>query len=490
MHRRMLLGLVGSLTIVTAGIMVLAGCGGGGGPIIPPETGPGPSPSARFLELLPAAQQNATAVGSERCQPCHADYHTTWKDTTHATRNVGCESCHGNGSEHVAAPAKTNILTAPQVTRAIVCGQCHGPTFDQFERSRHAEAVEAVIEEGGTNPNTYVRTCFRCHSAAFRAKYVDNPMAKGETADQIDARIQALPVDTLQSYVHETHESAACATCHNPHKKTGILTQDTGNEAQLRRLTFNDSTDGIQENAPVKSYTTYNHTCASCHNARGGGGSDAKLRSSTSRPNMHDSNQHNMLLGIAGAETGAGPVVRHGSHTDVPDQCIHCHMPNRRHTYTVSFDTSCQPCHTASDASARHATARSETLNGLLALRTRMETWAQTTLGNARFWDYPANLTEEGLTAPNQADPPTGVIPIEIKRARHNYFFVLRDKSFGIHNLPYARYLLTVANQQLDTLGVPRSVPTKASRSDDILQLLQPDLLRAKAADVRAHDAI
>jgi hypothetical protein len=120
-----------------------------------------------------------------------------------------------------------------------------------------------------------------------------------------------------------------------------------------------------------------------------------------------------------------------------------------------------------------------------------MENWAQSALGNRRFWDHPSVLTEEGLTAPNQADPPTGAIPIQIKRARHNYYFVLRDKSFGIHNLPYARYLLTVANAQLDQLGVARSATTKSNLSLEALyRLLQGDITRAKAADVRAHDAM
>src|SRR5687767_13771435 len=183
MHRRLLIGAVASLSVFTTALIVLAGCGGSGGPIIGPETGPGPSPSARFLELLPAAQKDATAVGSNACATagCHPTYHTDWQTTVHSTRNVGCESCHGNGSVHVAAPARTNILTDPKVNRPEVCGQCHGPTFEQFEASRHAGIVDDAVESGS-------KTCMRCHSGTFRAKYVDAPFSKGETIDQIDAR--------------------------------------------------------------------------------------------------------------------------------------------------------------------------------------------------------------------------------------------------------------------------------------------------------------
>src|SRR5207245_1609785 len=131
---------------------------------------------------------------------------------------------------------------------------------------------------------------------------------------------------------------------------------------------------------------------------------------------------------------GHEPIVATGSHTDVPNQCVHCHMPNRRHTFTVSFDTSCQPCHTTADAAIRASTIKGEILNKLSSLRSRMENWA---LNNPDFiglqpdptlrqqmWDYPALLAVETPPppAPDQRNPSDGgKVPIEIKRARHDY---------------------------------------------------------------------
>lgn len=466
---------LGTVILLSAALLFLAGCGSGG-PLAQPETGPDPSVSAAFFQLLPASQRSATTVGSDRCGNCHKDpYHDSWTQTRHAQVNVTCESCHGPGSVHATTPAKDNILTGADVTRPTVCGQCHGPTHEQFNNSRHASAVAAVLESAQRNPKTYVATCFRCHSAAFRMKNVDDKLAAGKTRDQVDTDIAALSVEQLQAFIPGTKESATCGTCHDPHRATTNLTS-TGNQAYLRRSTFSTDTADIGPGTPPKSYSAFNHMCACCHNGRGVNAADSAL-DRASRPGMHDGPQYNMLVGTGGSE-GTGPVVRNSSHSTTPDQCIHCHMPNKRHTFTVSLDTSCAPCHTATDAAARSQAVRSEILSTLLALRIRMERWAQTTFSNDAFWDYPALLTEEGFTPPDQA-----LIPKEMKRARHNYYFVVRDRSFGVHNTPYTRHLLTTAHNQLDALGVSRAASRAPMSPQQMLEVLRSDLRRAQAGD-------
>lgn len=485
--------LLGAAPILILLLLIVTGCGGGGGPVQQPETGPGTPISAEFVQLQPAAQRSAVNVGSDKCAQCHnasgrldsPAFFTLWSQTLHAQKNVGCEACHGPGSVHVANPSKDNILRGTSVTNPVVCGQCHGPTHDQFKNSRHASPVETVLEEATSNPNVYARTCFRCHSAQFRVANVDDPIAEEKTPDQIDANIAALSVADLQTFVAGTHESAACVTCHDPHRVTSNLTS-TGNQAYLRYPTASTDTTGLAPGAPVKTYTTINHICGRCHNARGTNPSDTALQASTVRPSMHYGPQYNMLLGVGGVEGASGPVVRTSTHSTAPDQCVHCHMPNKRHTFTVSLDTSCAPCHTAADAAARSDAVRNEFLNGLLALRTRMENWAQGAFNNPAWWDYTSLITEEGGTAPTSSQE--AQVPIEIKRARYNYYFLLREGSFGIHNTPYSRYLLNIANQNLDALGVAPA-PTRSTLSQkQIFDILQKDLLRAKAADVHADE--
>jgi hypothetical protein len=95
------------------------------------------------------------------------------------------------------------------------------------------------------------------------------------------------------------------------------------------------------------------------------------------------------------------------------------------------------------------------------------------------LWDYTSAIQEQGKMPPAQAN-----VPIQIKRARHNYYFVLRDASLGVHNGKYARSLLDVANRQLDALNAPRLQAVKASLTGRAL--LESDRMRAVRADMRA----
>jgi hypothetical protein len=324
-----------------------------------------------------------------------------------------------------------------------------------------------------------------------------------------DAEIAAIASNTI-NVENKVDQSASCVTCHDPHANTNNLT-DESKEVQLRHKIFDTDTSQIAPGTTAAVFTKFDHVCAQCHNGRGADGSDTKLSqsSSTSRPNMHDSPQFNTLMGIGGSEGPGGPIERNMAHANAPGQCTHCHMPDSRHTFTVSYDKGCAPCHTATDAAVRQQALTNEMTSALLALRSRMEAWANTTFssGTAGYtpaemdarlrgvlWDYSANITEEanelGLDTGNAAVmPPTthqNAVPIQIRRARHNYYFILRDSSICPHNPPYARYLIAWANENLDDLGVgadgrarSRGLSLKAMK-----QILDADRQRAKKADI------
>ncbi|MBL8086938.1 MAG: cytochrome c3 family protein [Chthonomonas sp.] len=474
MKNRWFITLIASIPVVAA-VLAIQSCGGVGGPTT--NNGGQGSVSASFLALLSDEQRTATSITPEECADCHGGrnpdepIYAHWKETAHFAKGVTCESCHGPGSAHKANPTKSNMLTYPKITSPVVCGQCHGPIVDQYNVSQHSKLVSDPVEEAIVNPAQYGRNsrCIACHSGLVRAEILE----KGEDLGALsDAEIREISENTLQHVPH----SATCTTCHSPHRQTGNLT-DAGKEVQLNKKTFNLDITAIDRGTTAASFTNYDHVCGQCHNGRGTDPTDAKLTSGTARPSMHDSNQMQMLMGFGGVE-GSGPVERNTAHAQAPGQCSKCHMPDSRHTFTVSFDNGCAPCHTAADAAARATSIKSETLSLLVALRTRMETWAQGKFGNADYWDYTSIITADGGTPPTQSQ-----VPIEVKRARHNYYFVIRSGDYGVHNAPYAKHLLSVANTNLTSIGVA-GAPSSRLGNDDKLQIIERDKQRAMKAEL------
>ncbi len=467
-NRALMMGTVVALLLLC--LLVVAGCGGGG-PLKTTTTTS--TAAAAFTQLLPVVQRTATRVGDANCTKCHAADHTTWMATKHAAALVDCESCHGPGSVHIKSPTAANILSGVNSTSNVVCAQCHSAENSDWSASKHAQIVADPV-------NAASGTCYRCHSGEFRATYVDSPLAHGQTPAQADTTIVALSTATLQSYTTTTHSSATCTNCHDPHQNTTNLTS-AGEQFYLRRATSSTDLSSDLPGATAASYTTVNQICGSCHNNRGGDPSDAGLTKNTSRPATHEGPEYNMLLGNGGAEDAAGPPTRIASHGSAPDQCVQCHMPNSRHTFTVSLDTSCSPCHTSADAAARESSVQNEIQNDLVALRTRMQNWAQTTFKDPAVWDYTTNIVSPSK-APNQS-----LVPIQIKRARHNYYFILLDRSLGVHNTAYTRYLINYANTGLDALGISR-VAVKPLSKQAAIPILNEDIFKVRTANSHPTD--
>lgn len=474
--------LIGSSVALMAAAMLIGGCGGGGGAAAAP-----PGPPASFVALLPAGQAGATLVGADKCGECHdgADSNhkfTSWQGTVHATKGVSCESCHGPGSKHVAADdedKKLTILTFPKIASALVCAQCHSKDSSGGELTQH----DSWLQSGHREPVTELNfvppdyspglgtsdTCTRCHNAGLKIEFYDRAYASTAVpiADRT-ARIDFQKASFNEGDSIEVASSASCASCHDPHAATGNMVNDEGKDLQIRRKPYIAPDDAgelakIGPGASVTNYTSFNHICAQCHNGRGADGRDAKLQSSTGRPGMHDSPQFNMLIGLkdSASESVSGPIKRFTEHATAEEQCIHCHMADDpgKHSFVVKL-TACSPCHNPVDAANRREVTQNEVTLKLLALRQRLDNWGISIDGNRLHWQY--STEEYG----GPADQSNTNIPLAIKRARNNYYYVVRDASFGVHNAAYTRYLIQVANEQLNSLSVAAvAVPVTRGRS-------------------------
>jgi len=451
------LALASSVMLV-AGAVALVSCAGSGGPIgVATGGNGGGGVSAAFVALEPAGQKGATYIGPNVCKTCHNGeggyeaIYAEWTNTVHYTKGVTCENCHGPGSKHAAGPAATNIIGFPTNNSYVVCAQCHGQIATDWSNSPHAQLAGGgfPVQDAASNPEGAGKgeRCLSCHSGLLRAEYTERGK---DPSTMTDAQIVGVANDTLKTVPY----TASCATCHNPHKKTGNIDVD-GDDVQLYHAVAQTNIAPVAIGKSAASFTTMNQVCAECHNGWGSDPSDAALnnQAKNSRPSFHEGPQYNMLMGFSGVD-GGGYTVGSATHATMAGQCAKCHMPpagalgEDRHTFTVSYDVSCTPCHTPADAANRAATIQAQTEAGELQLLQRLQSWSAANYkGSTVQWDYPG----QGSSA-NQSN-----VPIQIKRARHNYYFVLNDRSYGPHNAAYTNLLLQVANQNLDAINVAPS---------------------------------
>jgi len=158
------------------------------------------------------------------------------------------------------------------------------------------------------------------------------------------------------------------------------------------------------------------------------------------------------------------------------------------HTFTVQLNTSCVPCHTAADAAARETSVQGTVLADLLALQTEMSSWSVDQGYAADQWDYSGNW------ATGETTPAGYKVPIQISRARHNYAFIINDRSYGIHNWVYTETLLNLSLTQVGALLPANQVVTPSIAAGSqvsgpaVAQLkaqLAPAILRAAVAETR-----
>ncbi len=259
--------------------LVLAGCSDG-------SDGAAGTPGADFE--LPAAE----IAGLLACSTCHGSSTaaTEWKASKHAMNSpytinacatschnpsgamydieaafgvsptgtvVGCEDCHGAGSNHVDLPNSEAVANVAPTT--AVCGQCHDGEGDVAHLDHHPFNEQIASRfiagpHGGENGDNHAREafCSACHSHEGSLSLF--AMGGAENVLDLAAKFTSSSVPSW-SKTEEELTLRECATCHDPH--TGKLRTDDTVEA----VTYD--TPPITEDKVV--FSAEFNLCTTCH---------------------------------------------------------------------------------------------------------------------------------------------------------------------------------------------------------------------------------
>lgn len=249
---------------------------------------------------------------SALCDGCHSvnfDIHTK----TVTEWNVGCERCHGPGSEHANHPTSANIVNAARLDRVAgndVCIQCHsqgrpvnnpieGKYYDwpvgyavtgrlgdvwRLEEHKLGDTTFTHFADGTAHKNrmqgndfvtslmyTHGVTCFTCHDA-HGTDYASNVRKPGNDLC-LDCHGPTSPsgphAPTLEAHTHHKADSAGseCVSCHMPK-----IAQTLG-DVNVRSHTFRFVPPAETDSLKIPN------ACNACHTDRSTAWATAALRS-------------------------------------------------------------------------------------------------------------------------------------------------------------------------------------------------------------------
>lgn len=340
---------------------------------------------------------------------------------------IGCESCHGAGSQHpMSGPSAMTV----QYT-ADNCLSCHHNLPNvrpgaQWESSGHGNAVwsNSFRNRAGNNA---LSDCVRCHDG--RA-YVNFTNGIGTNTHQ-------------DVYSRREHVNISCQSCHDPHKG-GLRTSPAGSDTLSNGY----------------SYASFNagegRTCMDCHKYRANGNTlvNANL---TAQWGPHYGGITDVLLGKNGYTFG-NEIPSSVAHQFIENSCVGCHMAQPatehrnkmgEHTFKMSY---------VDDSSVKHDLVQPcvSCHSGITKFSDIVA--AQDYDGDGQTKSFIEEF--EGLfTQLKMALPPVGEPTVDWqqmdntnitqKGAYYNYRYINYEKSKGMHNPKYIIGLLQTTVQVL-----------------------------------------
>lgn len=231
------------LGVIVLGLAVLGGCGGHNGQVPPDDDGGGGVIPASFVGQAVCATchsgpanayansphgknfHNGTTGNTTdlisgmngACAPCHTTgFNETggWRSSAETPHldNIGCEECHGRGSQHAGAPSGSNITALPQANQT--CWDCHVPSYKVLRSGPLAQVNDATFANtapGKVNPH-YRQTPFLLGQGGFERPAQPSPHA------QIENTCVTCHLNENSGRYHGSTglsvDFVACASCH------------------------------------------------------------------------------------------------------------------------------------------------------------------------------------------------------------------------------------------------------------------------------------
>ncbi|MFA5011805.1 MAG: T9SS type A sorting domain-containing protein [Ignavibacteria bacterium] len=371
-----------------------------------------------------------------------------------AYAGIGCESCHGAGSEHTFGGDTTKIAVNFD---SKACSSCHDnpwryPQVAQWENSLHSDPVFEGRNVADNQRNNRGSDCNMCHDGRNHIDYTYKTVGGPNYF-------------TNPALVKGDMTSIGCPTCHDPHGNS--------NDFALRNYPSDTLANGYNY-----SNAGEGKTCIACHQSRRNSKTYVTVKGSfTSTWGPHHSTQGDVLMGQNASNFGF-PYIS-GAHKNIPGTCAGCHMAPTTDTGTVTRDKV-----GGHSMSMHYEPTNYDHVKGCLGCHP----------GVTSFDDFiaPEDFDGNGFIEPWQIEfdgcvknlrialPPAGVdsvswqliardsMNLNVRKAFFNYQMISYDGSRGMHNPFYAIQVLQVSKSLIVGVNqIGSEIPVKFDLSQN-----------------------